>query len=954
MSSTPTNAAASLVHGILAYLTGSQPPQLSRILISGLYAAGKASILYKLKFGEVVTTIPTIGINVEPITYKNTTWISWDVGCSEKLRPMLRHYTSNLDALIFVIDSNAPDMLVEAAEELDMLLRVVLEWDADARNPAASAAEKRTSRSHRRFVGTVVFANKQDFPSAMPAAVIEDTLRKIGMDRFGVPWTVVPTSVITGDGLGDGLAWLQDEKDKLAREQEGEARAAAAASSAYGAIHGLAAGFSWLWRPAPDTQPTSASSKAAAAAQGSSLAPAYPTLPSLDEHAAFVVASSDHGLSAAEFRNRFARGELDPFDHRAHLHAGYLVLLNAAKEGKRDSEATELFLHSLKTFLALAGSRVRNTFHVTMSIFWCTVLQLAIQSERHTRFARAAPDLDDDSFPEFLAAQSHVIYSGLWRRYYSQAVIMSRGAASRFVAPDLRPLPTYVVLRGAAGRRLDDAMLAPAYTDEVPSGRGWLAWVARGAAMSILAGRGSDSGQPSSSIENTSVGPSIALFREKEIAWANEDTATFSAWSRGDLDEVEDEELLQHIIYFSVRKGVLKGVHRGKIVKDLVDDLKASGERTGRRYHETHVYLTVQLFTAGLHHWKLTIAQSPASTTAASITTSVTPHMLPSYHLFKVVFPDLCDPHAWRPYYSEALWTSAAARDAFVPPDLRDRLPDTVELDSSIDSRLKTAIASAMAAKAVGGDRKTPTAVQGELQENFMALLGDYDAEVTRRPSVGGNTGDDHSDDSNNDDDRFLTAVADRKLAAPGLHHGRLLRFIFLHLTRVRRRGEPARVATSHIVDGLNDHFKATYLNHLADPDGHTAAASPTNATGSMPRPSSQPPSLRPVAIHPGTTRLFFWIQTVATRLAAARSPDALSDFRSFLLDGATAPAAASDPTGAGGTAGAAVVTGRNWDLADPLLWERYYTPAVMESVEAMGLFVPPDVRRLPSFIVAA
>lgn len=33
-----------------------------RILMIGLDASGKTTILYRLKFGEVVTTIPTIGI----------------------------------------------------------------------------------------------------------------------------------------------------------------------------------------------------------------------------------------------------------------------------------------------------------------------------------------------------------------------------------------------------------------------------------------------------------------------------------------------------------------------------------------------------------------------------------------------------------------------------------------------------------------------------------------------------------------------------------------------------------------------------------------------------------------------------------------------------------------------------------------------------------------------------
>lgn len=42
----------------------------ARILMVGLDAAGKTTILYKLKLGEIVTTIPTIGFNVETVQYK--------------------------------------------------------------------------------------------------------------------------------------------------------------------------------------------------------------------------------------------------------------------------------------------------------------------------------------------------------------------------------------------------------------------------------------------------------------------------------------------------------------------------------------------------------------------------------------------------------------------------------------------------------------------------------------------------------------------------------------------------------------------------------------------------------------------------------------------------------------------------------------------------------------------
>lgn len=51
-----------------------------RILMVGLDAAGKTTILYKLMLGEVVTAIPTIGFNVETVEYKNIKFTVWDVG----------------------------------------------------------------------------------------------------------------------------------------------------------------------------------------------------------------------------------------------------------------------------------------------------------------------------------------------------------------------------------------------------------------------------------------------------------------------------------------------------------------------------------------------------------------------------------------------------------------------------------------------------------------------------------------------------------------------------------------------------------------------------------------------------------------------------------------------------------------------------------------------------------
>ncbi|CAN6819534.1 unnamed protein product [Brassica oleracea var. botrytis] len=79
-----------------------------RILMVGLDAAGKTTILYKLKLGENVTTIPTIG--------KLTSY------CYLVICPLWRHYFQNTQGLIFVVDSNDRDRVVEPRDELHRIL----------------------------------------------------------------------------------------------------------------------------------------------------------------------------------------------------------------------------------------------------------------------------------------------------------------------------------------------------------------------------------------------------------------------------------------------------------------------------------------------------------------------------------------------------------------------------------------------------------------------------------------------------------------------------------------------------------------------------------------------------------------------------------------------------------------------------------------------------------------
>ncbi|XP_057595455.1 ADP-ribosylation factor 1-like isoform X2 [Hippopotamus amphibius kiboko] len=90
-----------------------------RLLMVGLDAPGKTTILYKLKLGEIVTTIPTLGFNVE---HKNNSFTVWDVGGQDKIRPLWCHYFQNTQGLISVVDSNDRGRVNEARKELMRML----------------------------------------------------------------------------------------------------------------------------------------------------------------------------------------------------------------------------------------------------------------------------------------------------------------------------------------------------------------------------------------------------------------------------------------------------------------------------------------------------------------------------------------------------------------------------------------------------------------------------------------------------------------------------------------------------------------------------------------------------------------------------------------------------------------------------------------------------------------
>lgn len=175
----------SSLFGSLASLVSWGKDKDVRILMLGLDSAGKTTILYRLQIGEVVSTIPTIGFNVETVEYKNIKFQVWDLGGQSSIRPYWRCYFPNTSAIIYVIDSSDVDRLQTSRSELLTMLN-----------------EEELSG-----VPLLVFCNKQDMEGSLPPEEISDKLGLAGGEK-GREWSVRGSCATKGEGLEEGLDWL--------------------------------------------------------------------------------------------------------------------------------------------------------------------------------------------------------------------------------------------------------------------------------------------------------------------------------------------------------------------------------------------------------------------------------------------------------------------------------------------------------------------------------------------------------------------------------------------------------------------------------------------------------------------------------------------------------------------------------------------------------------------------
>jgi len=159
------------------------------LVMIGLDGAGKTTALYRMKLDQYLNTVPTIGFNCERVVgtvgrSSGLTFLIWDVGGQEKIRPLWRSYTRCTDGIIFVLDSADHHMLDEAKMEL----------------------HRTVSYQDNKDIPLLILANKQDLPRAINEEEIIEALELRSLQSS--LWSVELACSITGEGLDTAVEIL--------------------------------------------------------------------------------------------------------------------------------------------------------------------------------------------------------------------------------------------------------------------------------------------------------------------------------------------------------------------------------------------------------------------------------------------------------------------------------------------------------------------------------------------------------------------------------------------------------------------------------------------------------------------------------------------------------------------------------------------------------------------------
>ncbi len=385
------------------------------MVMLGLDAAGKTTLLYRLlhgSAGEVETTIPTIGFNLETLEIQQTQLRCWDVGGCDKIRPLWRPYTTGVNAIIFVVDSHDTERFDQAKEQLDIFLND-------------------DTCTH---VPLLVVANKQDLLGARPLA---EVVAALGLSEVSDRnWYAQAVSCVQGAGIPPCFEWLESILQGKPRPLH---------------LTGISSPSATPGPASAAPAPVLSSALIAAAAASADLNSAEVWQLAQDELLRDVARRDATGREwlaradapLADFVALADAFALESWDHYPHVRLAWAaVRLHGVERGLARVDAW------VAGFIAANPARTGGrSFNATLTRAWAHLVATQVLEQ-----LRACSACGGADFKRFLAIhfeqRTPASYRGrdltsaaMPRQFYSPAVLFGPEARARPVRPDLAPLP---------------------------------------------------------------------------------------------------------------------------------------------------------------------------------------------------------------------------------------------------------------------------------------------------------------------------------------------------------------------------------------------------------------------------------------------------------------------------------------------------------------------------------
>ena len=155
----------------------------TKVLLIGLVAGGKSTIMEKIATTKIEENMPTVGWIIKSFDFNNLSFTSFSL-FKNLFRVFLKSYYEGVKGIVFVIDSNDKDRIDEVKYEVNYFLSIEELKDADF----------------------LFLANKQDFPDALTVQELTDILELDTIQYRN--WHIQPTWAVTLEGVYEGIDWL--------------------------------------------------------------------------------------------------------------------------------------------------------------------------------------------------------------------------------------------------------------------------------------------------------------------------------------------------------------------------------------------------------------------------------------------------------------------------------------------------------------------------------------------------------------------------------------------------------------------------------------------------------------------------------------------------------------------------------------------------------------------------